>query len=53
MFNTDDGVYIDNVNVEKSVYELIRQNPFQASFRLYLGKNIFGCYKSSLSNVGD
>ena len=42
MFNTDDGVYIDNVNVEKSVYELIRQNPFQASFRLYLGKNIFG-----------
>jgi hypothetical protein len=42
MFNTDDGVYFDDVNVDKSVYELIRQNPLQVSFRLYLGKNIFG-----------
>jgi hypothetical protein len=45
MFNTDDGVYFDNVFVDDSVYESIRQNPFQTSFRLYLGKNIFGIPK--------
>lgn len=42
MFNTDDGVYFDKVNIEEHVYEFIRKNPLQASFRLYLGTNIFG-----------
>jgi hypothetical protein len=42
MFNTDDGYFFDNVIVPNKVFDLIRLNPLQTSYRLYVGENLDG-----------
>lgn len=42
MFNTDDGYFFDDVIIPKEVFNLIRANPLQTSYRLYVGENLNG-----------
>ena len=43
MFNTDDGYFFDEVVIPKEILTLIKSNPLQTSFRLYVGDNLDGC----------
>lgn len=40
MFNTDDGVFLDNLTIGEDVYSLIRNNPKNVSYRAYVGENL-------------
>lgn len=40
MFCTDDGVFFDDVYLDDDVLNLIRINPLQTSYRLYVGENL-------------
>lgn len=42
MFNTDDGYFFDDVIIPNEVFEMIRLNPLQTSYRLYVGENLDG-----------
>ena len=42
MFNTDDGYFFDDVIIPNEVFDLIRLNPSQTSYRLYVGENLDG-----------
>ena len=42
MFNTDDGVFYKETVVPEKIYEIIRNNPENASYRLYVGDNLDG-----------
>lgn len=42
MFSTDDGYFYDDVNIPSKVFDLIRSDPFQTSYRLYVGENLDG-----------
>ena len=42
MFNTDDGYFFDDVIIPNEVFDLIRLNPLQTSYRLYVGENLDG-----------
>lgn len=42
MFNTDDGVFFEDVVVPEEVFNIIRNNPENASYRLYVGNNLEG-----------
>ncbi|MCQ4140382.1 hypothetical protein [Chryseobacterium sp. EO14] len=42
MFNTDDGVFYEDVNIPEEVFNIIRNNPENASYRLYVGENLEG-----------
>nr|WP_315030743.1 hypothetical protein [uncultured Chryseobacterium sp.] len=42
MFNTDDGVFFKDVLVPEEVLNIIRNNPENASYRLYVGDNLDG-----------
>ncbi|WBV55546.1 hypothetical protein PFY10_15055 [Chryseobacterium daecheongense] len=42
MFNTDDGVFYDDITIPKEVFDIIRANPENASYRLYVGENLDG-----------
>ncbi|MDO3423860.1 hypothetical protein QWT87_03090 [Chryseobacterium sp. APV1] len=42
MFNTDDGVFYQDVIISDEVYHIIRNNPENASYRLYVGENLEG-----------
>ena len=43
MFLTDDGYFYKDVTIPEHVYQLIRKNPSQASYRMYVGKNLIDC----------
>ena len=43
MFLTDDGYFYKDVIVPEHVYEKIRENPMQVSYRMYVGKNLIDC----------
>ncbi|RTZ00899.1 hypothetical protein EKM02_07460 [Flavobacterium sp. RSP49] len=40
MFNTDDGYFFDDLDVEEDVLTLIRNNPRNTSYRCYVGENL-------------
>ena len=40
MFNTDDGYYFDDVNISSNILKLIKSDPLQRSYRLYIGENL-------------
>ncbi|MGV8947469.1 MAG: hypothetical protein ACOH1N_13635 [Lutibacter sp.] len=40
MFNTDDGIWIDDVHVSTEIFNLIKNNPSSASYRMYVGDNL-------------
>lgn len=40
MFNTDDGYFFDNLEVEDDVFTIIRNNPRSTSYRCYVGENL-------------
>ncbi len=42
MFNTDDGVWLEDVVISETVLNLIRYNGQSFSYRMYVGKNIEG-----------
>lgn len=42
MFNTDDGVFFDDVVISDEIFNIIRNNPENASYRLYVGENLEG-----------
>lgn len=42
MFNTDDGVFFEDVKIPEEVFNIIRTNPENASYRLYVGENLDG-----------
>lgn len=42
MFNTDDGVFFDEITIPEEVFTIIRNNPENASYRLYVGENLEG-----------
>ncbi|WP_343660244.1 hypothetical protein [Chryseobacterium sp.] len=42
MFNTDDGVFYEDVNIPEEVFTIIRNNPENASYRMYVGENLEG-----------
>lgn len=42
MFNTDDGLFFEDVIVPDEVLNIIRKNPEQASYRMYVGDNLEG-----------
>ncbi|WP_394665625.1 hypothetical protein [uncultured Chryseobacterium sp.] len=42
MFNTDDGVFFEDVVIPEEVFNIIKSNPENASYRLYVGENING-----------
>ncbi|MCU7614248.1 hypothetical protein N0B16_07350 [Chryseobacterium sp. GMJ5] len=42
MFNTDDGVFYEDVIISDEVFDIIRKNPGEASYRLYVGENLEG-----------
>ena len=42
MFNTDDGVFFDDVQIPENILDLIRSEPLQTSYRLYVGENLDG-----------
>lgn len=52
MFNTDDGVFFRDVIVPSEVLEIIRQNPDNASYRLYVGDNLEG-HPKYVENKGE
>jgi len=52
MFNTDDGVFFNDVIIPEEAFDIIRKNPENASYRLYVGDNLEGCPKY-LENKGD
>lgn len=43
MFLTDDGYFFKEVEITDSIFELIRKNPYQISYRLYVGENLQDC----------
>jgi hypothetical protein len=45
MFLTDDGYFYKDVIVPEIVFDKIKQNPFQVSYRMYIGKNLSDCPK--------
>lgn len=42
MFNTDDGYFFDDVIIPEKVFQIIMDNPDNASYRLYVGENLVG-----------
>jgi hypothetical protein len=42
MFNTDDGFFFDDVDISPNILNLIKLNPYQTSYRLYVGENLDG-----------
>ncbi|REC51738.1 hypothetical protein DRF68_05495 [Candidatus Chryseobacterium massiliae] len=42
MFNTDDGVFYDDVILDNDVISVFRENPNTTSYRMYVGDNIDG-----------
>lgn len=42
MFNTDDGVFLTDIIIPEKVFEIIRANPENASYRMYVGGNLEG-----------
>ncbi|HAO06589.1 hypothetical protein [Chryseobacterium mucoviscidosis] len=42
MFNTDDGVFFEDVIIPEEVFKIIRNNPENASYRMYVGENLEG-----------
>lgn len=42
MFNTDDGVFLEDIVIPEKVFEIIRKNPENASYRMYVGGNLDG-----------
>lgn len=45
MFNTDDGLFFEDVIVPEEVLNIIRKNPEKASYRMYVGDNLEGMPK--------
>lgn len=43
MLNTDDGYFFNDVIINPRHFDLIRREPFDTSYRLYVGKNLEGC----------
>jgi hypothetical protein len=41
MFLTDDGYFFDDVIVPDEVFKLIKANPSQTSYRMYVGDNLY------------
>lgn len=37
---TDDGYFFDNVTIPEKLFEIIRNNPEQSSYRMYVGDNL-------------
>lgn len=42
MFNTDDGLFFNDVTVPEEVLNIIKNNPEDASYRMYIGDNLEG-----------
>ena len=42
MFNTDDGLFFEDVVIPEKIFEIIRNNPENSSYRLYVGENLEG-----------
>lgn len=42
MFNTDDGVFYKDVTISSEIFEILDNNPENASYRLYVGENLDG-----------
>lgn len=42
MFNTDDGLWLDKVTLDSTIYNLIKNNPTSVSYRYYVGENMEG-----------
>lgn len=42
MFNTDDGVWLDDVYIDNKIFDLICHNGQSVSYRMYVGDNIEG-----------
>ena len=42
MFSTDDGFFYRDVKISSEIFSMIRSNPFQTSYRLYVGENLLG-----------
>ncbi|KIA88530.1 hypothetical protein [Kaistella jeonii] len=42
MFNTDDGFFFKDVVIEDEIFEIIRNNSENSSYRLYVGENLEG-----------
>lgn len=42
MFNTDDGYWFSDIELESSILNIIRLNPLSVSYRLYVGDNLEG-----------
>jgi|WetSurSiteA1Bulk_404760.scaffolds.fasta_scaffold01196_2 hypothetical protein len=43
MFLTDDGYFFQNVVIPTNIFEKIRHNPMQISYRMYVGRNLENC----------
>lgn len=42
MFNTDDGVYLNDIDLNKEVLSIFKKNPSEVSYRMYVGDNLNG-----------
>lgn len=40
MFNTDDGLWIENVHITEDIFSLMKNNPSSVSYRMYIGDNL-------------
>lgn len=40
MFNTDDGLWINDVNISEEIFNMIKNNPSSVSYRMYVGNNL-------------
>lgn len=52
MFCTDDSIFFKDVHIPDEVLDIIRNNPENASYRLYVGDNLEG-YPDYLEKKGD
>lgn len=43
MFLTDDGYFYKEVEISNNIFNKIRNNPMQVSYRMYVGKNLIDC----------
>jgi hypothetical protein len=43
MFLTDDGYFYDQVKIPEDIFEKIAEDPYQVSYRMYVGRNLKDC----------
>jgi len=43
MFLTDDGYFYDQVKIPENILEKINEDPYQVSYRMYVGRNLKDC----------